>query len=193
MQRISSTVLAVVDHDPDRGLPHALGVGANVRAVVPDPSDPPLDRAVAAWREAARTHLAYVVHDADPLAEVVDRWVERWDAGADLAGLDVDVQAVLARWRAGTLQLPDYYLVVDPEDLTPTRRHWYLGVLGAAAAHRVVVTSGEVGEVTRAVRHLRAGRWWPDLGQLLGGIDRHVPDAVHLDAPAEGDEDLLVT
>ncbi len=31
------------------------------------------------------------------------------------------------------VELPDYYLVLDPESWAPTRRHWYLGVLARSA------------------------------------------------------------
>lgn len=179
MQRIATTVLGLVG-SPDgsrlRELAGRLGERANVRAVLPDAEAPLIDRAVAAWRETAGAHLPFIVHDADPLAEVAAAWVDRWDGAGDIGRLEVAVQAVLQRWRAGTLELPDYYLVVGPEELAATARHWYLGVLAGAAPHRVVVIEDEHDVLERAVRGLRAGRWWPELDRLLSGIDRHVPD-----------------
>jgi hypothetical protein len=44
----------------------------------------------------------------------------------------------LARWRVGSIELPDYYLALDAESWTATRRHWFLGVLHTAAPARVV-------------------------------------------------------
>lgn len=180
MQRIATTVLGLVG-SPDgsrlRALGGRLGERANVRAVLPEPEEPAIDRAVAAWRETAGAHLPFIVHDADPLAEVAGAWVDRWDGAGDVGRLEVAVQAVLQRWRAGTLELPDYYLVVGPEELATTARHWYLGVLAGAAPHRVVVTEDDHEALERSVRGLRAGRWWPALDQLLTDVDRHVPDS----------------
>jgi hypothetical protein len=96
------------------------------------------------------------------------------------------VQAVLQRWRARSLELPDYYLLGDAEALPPTARHWYLGVLAGTAPHRVVIAKAGPGEVASAVRRLRASRWWPELDALLAGVDRRVPDALQVGAPATG-------
>jgi hypothetical protein len=180
VQRIATTVLGLVG-SPDplrlRALARGLGERANVRAVLPEADDPSIDRAVAAWRETAGAHLPFIVHDADPLAEVAAAWVDRWDGAGDIGRLEIAVQAVLQRWRAGTLELPDYYLVVGPEELATTARHWYLGVLAGAAPHRVVVTEDDHEALERSVRGLRAGRWWPALDRLLRDVDRHVPDS----------------
>jgi hypothetical protein len=139
---------------------------------------------VAAWREVAGAHVPFVVHDADPLADVADAWVDRWDGAGDVGRLEVCVQAALQRWRAGTLDLPDYYLVVGAEELATTARHWYLGVLASAAPHRVVVTEDNHDVLVRAVRRLQAGRWWPDLDRLLRDADRRVPDQLVVDTGA---------
>ena len=190
MQRIATTVIGLVgapDDDRRRALAAALGEGANVRAVSPDPDAVALDRAVSAWREAARAHVPFVVHDADPLAEVAAAWVERWDDAGDIGRMEVAVLAVLQRWRAGNLQLPDYYLVVGADLLPVTARHWYLGVLATVAPHRVVVVDDDPEDLARAVRNLRAGRWWPDLPALLDGLERRVPDSFEIgpsDEPA---------
>lgn len=152
MQRIAATVLALVGAPPAeelRALAASLGEAANVRAVLPDPDAAPLDRAVAAWGEAARAHIPYVVHDADPLAEVAAAWVDRWEGSGAVGGLEVTVDAVLRRWQARGLELPDYYLVVDAEALAPTARHWYLGVLADTASQRVVLAGPDPGEAAR--------------------------------------------
>jgi hypothetical protein len=40
----------------------------------------------------------------------------------------------------------------------------------------VAPTTG--GDAAGTLAHLTAGRWWPDLDELLAGIDRVVPDQV---------------
>jgi hypothetical protein len=190
MQRVSTTVLGLVGSPEParlRELASRLGEHANVRAALPEADDLALDRAVAAWREAAGAHLPFLVHDADPLAEVAAAWVDRWDGTQDVGRLEVAVQAVLQRWRAGSLELPDYYLVVEAAALTATARHWYLGVLASAAPHRVVVADDDHDVLVRTVRGLRTGRWWPPLDRLLTGIHRRLPDQLVVETePASG-------
>jgi hypothetical protein len=174
-RRTSTTVVAVVG-DGARACVERLGTAVNVADTSPDDGDA-LDRAVAAWTEASHAHSPYFVHDADPLAAVADAWVRRYDEQGPVGELELAVEATLARWRVGTLELPDYYLVLDAESMTPTRRHWYLGVLHRAATARVVpAANGD--EAARALPRLSAGRWWPDVDDLLTGIDRLVPDQV---------------
>jgi hypothetical protein len=157
-RRTSTTVIAVIGDAGDaRASVERLGRAANVVALVPPVDDPPLDRAVGAWHDAACAHSPYFVHDADPLAEVA-------------------VAETLARWRPGSIELPDYYLALDADTWSPTRRHWYLGVLHAAAPARVVPVTGTDAEAT--LGRLGSGRWWPDLDQLLEGVDRVAPDQV---------------
>ena len=175
-RRTSTTVVAVVGTGA-RACIERLGRGANVGTIVPEPSDASLDRAVAAWSEATRVHLPYFAHDADPLDAAATAWVRRFDEQGPVGELEVAVTDTLARWRAASIELPDYYLVLDAEGWTPTRRHWYLGVLHRAAPSRVVpVPNADAAEAT--LPRLSAGRWWPDLDDLLDGIDRVVPDQV---------------
>ena len=174
-RRTSTTVVAVVGDDATaRAATERLGLGANVGWVVPEPADAPLDRAVAAWGLASRAHAPYFVHDADPLRAVADAWVRRYDEHAPPGELEVAVAETLARWRPGSIELPDYYLMLDAESWGPTRRHWYLGVLHRAAPARVVPTRPLPAD--DVLGRLAAGRWWPDLDDLLAGIDQVVPD-----------------
>lgn len=173
MLAVNTTVVAVVaagDDDPLDGVQ-----ATNVRALQTDADAPALDRAVAACERARSTASPYLLHDADPLAAVADAWARRFEGRGAMGDLEVAVAETLARWRVRSLDLPDYYLVVDPEALSPTLRHWYLGVLGSAAPARVVASRPD----TPLVEHLGslvAGPWWPALDRLLDGIDRVVPD-----------------
>lgn len=176
MQRIPTTVVALVGTDATRWA-REVGASTNVVAVIPDEDDP-LDRAVAAWSGAAGSSRTYVVHDADPLAAVARQWVALYDGTGLRGDLETAVAEVIARWRSRTLELPDYYLVLAAEDMPATLRHWFLGVLRDAAPTRVVPVQPTTAAVDRALSHLPAGRWWPDLPDLLAGIDQVAPDAV---------------
>ncbi|MET0629008.1 MAG: hypothetical protein ABW033_11180 [Acidimicrobiia bacterium] len=172
-RRTSTTVVAIVG-DASRACVERLAAEANVVGVVPE-GDDALDRAVAAWSEAARIHSPYCVHDADPLSAVAEAWVRRFDEQGPIGELEVAVEATLARWRVGSIELPDYYVLLDAEQWSATRRHWYLGVLHRAAPSRVVPIA-DAAAAPDALAHLITGRWWPDVDVLLDGIDRVVPD-----------------
>lgn len=174
MQRIAATVVALVGVEAARRA-HEVGRSANVLAVVPEPAEP-LERAERAWGSAARSSRTYVVHDADPLAAVAQHWVALFDGHGIRGDLETAVAAVAARWHRRALELPDYYLVLDAADLAPTARHWFLGVLRDAAPSRVVPVRSRSGAVEQTLTRLPAGRWWPDLPDLLDGIDEVAPD-----------------
>jgi hypothetical protein len=176
VQRITTTVVALVG-EPARACMDALGQAANVATVRPDATAPPLERAVAAWQAATRTHTTYLLHDADPLAAVADAWARRFDVEqpGPAGDLEVAVAETLGRWRARAIELPDYYLVLDPETWEATRRDFYLGVLHRAAPHRVVPVTGTPEQVGAQLGGLRSGRWWPEVDRLLDGIDQVMP------------------
>jgi hypothetical protein len=176
MQRVSATVIALIGFDASR---HALEVGeaTNVRAVVPTGQEP-MERATEAWAGAVASSGTYVVHDADPLRAVMTDWAALYDGTGQRGELETSIADTIARWRSRAIELPDYYLVLDAEALPATIRHWYLGVLRDAAPARVVPVAATAAAVERTLTHLPAGRWWPDLPDLLEGIDRVVPDAM---------------
>jgi hypothetical protein len=175
MQLANTTVIAAVGPGDLAALDaiHA----SNVRVVRPDASAAPLERAVMACSEARRTGASYCLHDADPLASVAQAWAGRFDREAVAGELELAVAATVTRWRARSLELPDYYLVIDAEAVPPTMRHWYLGLLHSAAPARVV-TASPAKPVIGYLATLPSGRWWPPLDELLRGIDRVVPDQV---------------
>lgn len=192
---VNTTVIAVVA-PPAAGTGHADPLddvrGTNVRVLRTDADAPALERAIKAWEQARRTSTPYLLHDADPLAWVADAWAKRFE-GPNVAGdLEVAVAETLARWRARSLDLPDYYLVVDPEGLSPVLRHWFLGVLASAAPTRVVTGRPEAPAVDRLV-DLRPGPWWPELDRLLADLDRILPEQAGLGPAAQPDGEALAT
>jgi hypothetical protein len=183
-QRTGTTVVAVVG-DAAAECVRRLGGAVNVVSVSVDADDPPLDRAVTTWAEAMRAHTPYLVHDADPLAAVAEAWVRHYDEQGPVGELEVAVAETLARWRVGSLELPDYYVALDAESWGATRRHWYLGLLHRAAPARVVPVP-DPDAAARTLPRLGAGAWWPDLDRLLDGIERVVPDQLS-SSPSTGD------
>ena len=176
MQRTSTTVVCVVA----LALLEAVSSAANVRVMVPDPDDAPLDRAVEIASAAVGAHIPYFVHDADPLAVVGETWSRFFDGEAPVGALEVAIADVLSRWRVGSLDLPDYYLVAGAEQLGTTTRHWFGGILHEASPMRVVPVTAHPESIVRALATLRPGRWWPLLDRLLDGLERRVPDQVGL-------------
>lgn len=177
MLTVQTTVVAVVA--AEEPAPLASVRAANVRVLPREGGAPPVERATRVWEQARRTNAPYLLHDADPLAWVADAWARHFDGQGVVGELEVAVSETLARWRARSLDLPDYYVVVDPEALSPTLRHWFLGVLGSAAPLRVV-TSHASEPLVDSLAGLRPGPWWPGLDRLLAGIERVVPDRAGL-------------
>ena len=175
MDRHATTVVCVVGGGASAGV-EALRGRANVRVATPGEEAVAAERAGEAWRLAAGTSVPYLVHDADPLAAVADAWVRRFDQTGAAGELEVAVADLVARWRARAVGLPDYYLVREPESLTPTRRHWYLGFLHGAAPARVVPAGGPGSALADGLGRLPTGRWWPDVDRLLDGVELVVPD-----------------
>ncbi len=182
MQRVSSTVVCVVGGD-DSAI-DALRHKANIVVYQPDPAAPAMTRAVEAWDLARRTHSAYFVHDADPLVSVADAWGGYFQGSSPVGELEVVVSETLARWRAGSIELPDYYLVFSAEDWAPHRQHWYLGLLAGAATFRVAAVN-QGPDLAYRLAALPAGRWWPDLDHLVAGIERLPPDQAGLPTDAK--------
>jgi hypothetical protein len=188
--RVNTTVVAVVAPGTGDVSPLEHVRAANVRVIRPDPEAPALDRAVVAWEQARRTSSPYLLHDADPLAWVVDAWARRFQDQGSAGDLEVAVAETLARWRARSLDLPDYYILTDPEGLSPIHRHWFLGLLGSAAASRVV-TSRAGAPVVDRLADLHPCPWWPDLDRVLGRIDRVLPEQLGQAGTASGPAELV--
>jgi len=172
---VNTTVVAVVAPTTGDVSPLEHVRAANVRVVRPDTDAPALDRAVVAWEQARRTSTPYLLHDADPLAWVADAWARQFQEQGAAGDLEVAVAETSARWRAPSLDLPDYYLLTDPEGLTPIRRHWFLGLLVSAAPSRVITSRADA-TVVDQLADLPSGPWWPDLDRVLAGLDRVLPE-----------------
>jgi hypothetical protein len=169
VRRQGSTVLAVVG-DGAAGVVGGLTGLHNVLPVVR--GERPASEVEAAVAGATST---YVVHDHDPLAEVGDAWVAYFDGGGPTGRLEVAISAAVAARPV----LPDYYVVLRPEGLPMTRRHWWLGAVAGLAPSRVVPLPAPATAATLAgaLARLPAGRWWPDdLADWLRALPRTVPD-----------------
>ncbi|MEU9891875.1 hypothetical protein [Sphaerisporangium sp. NPDC051011] len=177
MRRLRSTVVVVAG---ERAAETVAGLDGlhNVRAVRRGERTPAEITDVV-----VRASATYVVHDADPLAEVGEAWTGFFDEAAPVGGLEVAIESTLAALRAERLILPDYYVVLDPDDMPETRRHWWLGVLAGAAPARVVPSPASASAVTHTLGSLSAGRWWPaDLEGWLRDLPRTIPDRAGLAA-----------
>jgi len=172
VQRSSATVVCVVGDVDVASLARA-----NVSVLSPPTDLGPLERAMQATDAAGGAHAPYFVHDADPLALVADAWVRLFESAGPIGEVEVAVAETLARVRVQTVELPDYYIVVDADAMTPTRRHWYFGVLHDAVPMRVVPVSADTHQIIDALEHLAATRWWPPVPQLLERIEHRAPDA----------------
>jgi hypothetical protein len=131
----------------------------------------------AALRRISHSQASYVVSDADPLAHVAAAWVEFFDDRVTLATLELEARAAAEALRAGRAQLPDYYLVLDPESVEGTWRHWWFGALSRKAPTRVLPVASSSWEVRRQLRRLPTGRPWPgEYSEWLGRLQFEVPD-----------------
>ena len=172
MRRVNSTVVVVAGEQAADVIAGLDGLG-NVRAI----HRPPEETMAA----VARATSTYVVHDADPLAEVSGAWADFFDGTGVTGALEVAIEQALAGLRADRLMLPDYYVVLNPGDLPGTRRHWWLGVLAGAAPSRVVPAGASVPDVAHVLGTLSTGRWWPaDIEGWLRGLPKVVPDRAGL-------------
>jgi len=175
----SSTTLVVIGDEADAALTTLDGL-SNVRAArlrsVPD-------------SDAARATLVggtpYLVHDRDPLEHVAAAWVEFFDDQATLGSLELEIERVLVALGREAVALPDYYVVLAPESLAPTWKHWWLGVMPEASPTRVIPWSDSDASLVRLLRRLPTGRPWPAPEKWLRGLTHTVPDRVGLDRGAD--------
>ncbi|CAN5233653.1 hypothetical protein BH09ACT6_BH09ACT6_12600 [soil metagenome] len=168
----NSTTLVLVGNESATAF-GALARHANVRATsLADSTDEEAER----W--VTQADSPYIVHDRDPLAHVAAAWVEFFDDLTTLGTLDLEVDRAATALQRGTLSMPDYYIVIDPESLSATWKHWWLGVLPHAAPTRVIPWAEGSTPLSRVLRSLPTGRSWPDPGPWLRDVARSVPDQI---------------
>jgi hypothetical protein len=171
VRRLNSTLVVVAGPGAD-GVIGGLDGLHNVRTVLAG------DRSAATVTDiVTRASATYVVHDSDPLADVRDAWVDYFDQTAPIGGLEVAIEDAIRALRAEAAVLPDYYIVLDPQDMPPTRRHWWLGVMAGTAPTRVVPAPATAEAVRASLANLVTGRWWPEPAEVwLRELPHVVPD-----------------
>jgi hypothetical protein len=168
-----ATVVAIVGGESD-ALLSGLSDLPSVQALSLREADPG-----AAARAVAAASRPYVVHDADPLEHVAAAWVELYEERATLGTLEIEVEVMLDLFAAGEALMPDYYVVVDPESIEGTWRHWWLGALAHRAPSRVLPAEASAAAVRARLRTLPSSRPWPDPGWLRR-VQFDIPDRVGL-------------
>jgi hypothetical protein len=188
MRRNASTVVVLPGPVPAEVL---AAVGRSMNVALIRPEDPPgddgdgIEAAAGALRRAGRSTSPYAVVPADPLAAVAAGWRAMWDVSRPEgpASFEQEAAKVLAAWRTGRFELPDYYLVLaaapaEPVDQSPD---FYLGPLRSARPHRVAfVAATEPAQqavgVLQALGSLRHGPWWPGLDEVIETARTFYPD-----------------
>ena len=174
----TGTIVAIVGEQSDDALASLEGIpGVDVLAL--QGSEPAL-----AARRITASGTPWVVHDADPLEHVAAAWVELFEERSTLGALEIEVETVLGRFAEGSALMPDYYIVLEPQDAPGTWRHWWCGALGSHAPQRVVaspapLTPGDAA-FRRLLRSLPTSRPWPDPSSWLRDLAFQIPDRVGL-------------
>jgi hypothetical protein len=176
MEAPASTTLVVVGDEATSAI-HALEGFANVRALAFDGIP---DDEVARW--SATADAPYLVHDRDPLAHVAAAWVEFFDDQSTYGVLELEIDRAVDAAERHAISVPDYYVVLHPEALPTTWKHWWLGVLAAESPSRVIPWPDADESLAGLLRHLPTGRAWPDVESWLPRVAAAVPDRVGLGA-----------
>jgi hypothetical protein len=174
----TGTIVAVVGAASDDALDNLEGL-RGVEILSLQGTEPAL-----AARRIAAASTPWIVHDADPLEHVAAAWVELYEERATLGTLEVEVEAALAEFEAGRAIMPDYYIVLDPDQADTTWRHWWLGALGHRAPRRVLPaaapTTARDAALKRLLTSLPMSRPWPEPSSWLPGLPFDIPDRVGL-------------
>ncbi|WP_243074246.1 hypothetical protein [Microbacterium sp. SS28] len=169
-----STVVALVGSESDALLAglHGLPALAALSLHGAEPAE--------ATRALATASTPYVVHDADPLEHVAAAWVELFGEQSTLGTLEVEVDMVLAQFDAGVVVMPDYYIVLGPDAIDGTWRHWWLGALAHRAPSRVLPVEASASALRARLRALPTSRPWPEPAEWLPRVHFDIPDRVGL-------------
>lgn len=183
----SGTVVALVGETADTALDILEGI-PGVETLSLRDSEPAL-----AARRIAATTAPWVIHDADPLEHVASAWIELYEERVSLGTLEIEVETILAAFRAGVAVMPDYYIVLDPDSAEVTWRHWWCGALGRWAPRRILPAATPNTPADATLRGLLASlpisRPWPDPHSWLPDLPFAIPDRVGLRDAASDDDD----
>lgn len=172
------TIVAVVGEASDDALATLDGL-RGVETLSLRDSEPAL-----AARRIAAAGTPWVVHDADPLEHVAAAWVELYEERSTLGTLEIEVENALAQFDAGSALMPDYYIVLEPEDVPDTWRHWWCGALGHLSPRRVLPAHAPAAPDDAAIRRMLTSlpfsRPWPEPSTWLRGLPFDIPDRVGL-------------
>ena len=176
----AGTMVAIVGDAADEALASLEGI-TGVETLSVRGGEPGL-----AGRRIAATVTPWVVHDADPLAHVAQAWIELFEERATMGALQAEVEDALARFASGEALMPDYYVVLAPEQAPDVWRHWWCGALGRHAPRRVLPVAARGAAGDESLRHLLTvlppSRPWPDPVQWLPDLPFAIPDRVGLRA-----------
>jgi hypothetical protein len=185
--RHNPSTVVVLASETSRELLDAVGRSMNVTLIAADSDG--IDAAAAALRRASGISSPYVLVHGEPLAAMATAWQAMWDVTrGETTEFEVRAGEVLAAWRSGRFELPDYYLVVadkvvaDPgtADGPPD---FYLGPLRAARPNRVAVAVAaapreQTAEVLRVLGSLPHGPWWPQLDRIIDSARAFYPGSL---------------
>ncbi|WP_395244027.1 hypothetical protein ACGGZK_18185 [Agromyces sp. MMS24-K17] len=172
-----STTLVVVGEEATTAI-RSLERFPNVRAASFPDARGASDDEVARW--SAASDRPFVVHDRDPLGHVAAAWVEFFDDQSSYGVLELEIARAVQAAGRKAMSVPDYYVVLHPESLPTTWKHWWLGVLADASPTRVIPWPDADDSLARLLRKLPTGRAWPRVDEWLPGVAGQVPDRVGL-------------
>ena len=98
--------------------------------------------------------------------------------------LELEIDRAMEAAERHAMSVPDYYVVLHPETLPITWKHWWLGVLASESPTRVIPWPTGDDSLARLLRHLPTGRAWPDVESWLPRVVGAVPDRVGLPGSA---------
>jgi hypothetical protein len=98
--------------------------------------------------------------------------------------LELEIERAVEAAERHAISVPDYYVVLHPEEMPTTWKHWWLGVLASESPTRVIPWPRGDESLARLLRRLPTGRAWPDVESWLPRVIGAVPDRVGLHGSA---------
>ena len=113
-------------------------------------------------------------------AHVAAAWVEFFDDQSTYGVLELEIERALDAAVRHDFSVPDYYVVIHPEVLPVTWKHWWLGVLSSASPSRVIPWPSADDSLAELLRRLPTARAWPEVDAWLPKVRGAIPDRVGL-------------